>query len=170
MRRTFSFSIAGLILWITFCLGACSNNPNYQGRGENYLQGEWQQDSVPAQNRLLTFSLYHLTFQCDSFFFRVNTVSKVNYGADTCMNRGHWTEYMKGTYQQRHDTVFMDGGFCNPNYTLKADGGCFRTGSYREFFVISKKTASLIRFTGSTEVIPVTVRLIKKITCNPKPL
>jgi hypothetical protein len=173
-KPPFAFCLSPFITAFCFLLFAlsssCTNNPNYQGKGQLYLQGEWRQDSVPAEKQLLTYSLYDLKFDCDSFFFKIYTHSKVNYGADTCMNAGHWTEYVKGSYQQRHDTVFMDGGFCNPDYTLKGDGGCFRTGVYREFFVLKAKKDSAIEFLGSTTVIPIKARLIKKTTCTPKPI
>src|ERR1700679_3466919 len=103
-----------------FCLlTACSLNPNMQGQGENYLQGEWQQDPTPVQKQLVTYSLYHFTFTCDSVYIKQQTFSKVNYGSDTCMNNGHWTEYIRGTYTQRHDTLYLKGVFCNADHSLK---------------------------------------------------
>ena len=151
-------------------LTGCWFNPNKQGKGEVYLQGEWQQDSIPNQKRLLEYSLYRLKFSCDSFFVQINSFSKVNNGPDTCMRPGHWSEYIKGTYQQRSDTLHLKGQFCNPDYTLKEDAGCFRIGIYEEFFKVSRKTDSVIQFASTSNIIPVNARLIKHTTCNPKAL
>ena len=167
MEKTFRLSL------FTFCLFACCScwfNPNKQTPGENYLQGEWQQEPVKNQDQLINYSLYHLKFSCDSFFVSIRSFSKANTGADTCMNAGRWTEYCKGTYEQRHDTLRLKGQFCNADYTIKDDKGCFRSGDYEEYFKISKKTDSLARFASITNVIPVDARLIKRTSCHPKPL
>ena len=141
-----------------------------QGKGEAYLQGIWQQDSVPHQKQLLSYSLYNLTFSCDSFFMKINSYSKVNTGADSCMSSGHWTEYVKGNYQQRNDTLHLKGQFCNADYSLKEEGGCFRAGIYEDLFKISKKSDSLVQFSSASNVIPINVHLIKRIICQQKPL
>ncbi|WP_259068698.1 fumarate hydratase [Mucilaginibacter sp. X4EP1] len=141
-----------------------------QTPGESYLQGEWQQDSIPKQKQLVSYSLYHLKFSCDSFFVSISSYSKVNAGADSCMSSGHWTEYCKGTYDQKGDTLHLAGQFCNADMSIKDDKGCFRSGDYNELFKVSKKTDSLIQFLSTTGVIPINARLIKKISCTPKPL
>jgi len=176
MQKPFAFCLFPFASKTAFCFLllafsiACTPNANMQGRGQVYLQGEWQQDSVPKQKQLLQYSLYHLNFSCDSFFMRINSFSKVNNGADTCMNLGHWAEYIKGTYQQRNDTLHLKGQFCNADYSLKSEGGCFRSGVYEDFFKVSKKTDSLIQFSSTASVIPINAHLIKRTTCNPKPL
>jgi hypothetical protein len=164
MQKTFAF----LLLALT--LTACSFNPNLQGRGEDYIQGEWQQDSILMQKQLLNYSLYNFKFSCDSFYVSVHSYSKINSGADSCMNAGHWTEYIRGTYRQKKDTLRLKGNFCNADFSLKKQGGCFRSGVYEEYFTVNKKTDSLVQFLSTSSVIPVNLRLIKKITCNPKPL
>ncbi|MDB5111700.1 MAG: hypothetical protein JWR67_2814 [Mucilaginibacter sp.] len=166
MQKPFAFFLSAL----TLILAACSPNPNMQGYGESYLQGEWQQDSIAVQKQLMNYSLYHFKFTCDSFFVQQQTYSKVNFGADTCMNSGHWTEYIRGTYNQRHDTLHLKGIFCNADYTSKDPGGCFRSGMYEDFFKVNKKTDSLLQLTGTTSVIPVNLHLIKSLTCHIKPL
>lgn len=169
MQKPFSFYLLPFSFLLALCAG-CSMNPNLQGEGVANLQGEWQQDSIPMQKKLVEYSLYHFKFSCDSFYMRISSFSKVNNGADTCMNRGHWTEYVKGNYQQRNDTLHLKGQFCNANFTLKEPGGCFRAGIYEDFFKIVKKSDSLIKFSITSSVIPVNARLIKHTTCNPKPL
>ncbi|MEO8885637.1 MAG: fumarate hydratase [Mucilaginibacter sp.] len=156
----------------TLCLltAACSFNPNVQGKGEEYLQGEWQQDSTPVQKQLLSYSLYKFKFTCDSFFVQQQTISKINYGTDSCTKSGRWTEYMGGTYKQQHDTLFLKGFFTNADYSLKELGGCLRSGDYKEFFKVNKQSDSVLQLTGTASLIPVNIHLINKLTCKVKPL
>src|ERR1700744_5123827 len=161
-RSTFTFCLMAFsFLLLAFC-SSCHFNPDTQTKGQGWLQGEWKQDSVSGQKQLVNYSLYDLKFSCDSFFVAIHSYSKVNTGGDTCMSSGHWTEYCKGTYEQKHDTLHMKGEFCNANKTLKDEGGCFRSGDYEEFFKISKKTDSLTQFTGTSSVIPINAHLIKR--------
>ncbi|HTE01788.1 MAG TPA: hypothetical protein VK668_21010 [Mucilaginibacter sp.] len=170
MQKPFVFLLSALTLITAFCLTGCGVNPNLQGKGEVYLQGEWQQDSIPMQKKLLEYSIYHLQFSCDSFYMTIRSVSTVNPGLDTCMKSGRWTEYVKGNYEQRNDTLHLKGQFCNADHSIKEEGGCFRAGVYQEFFKISKKTDSLIQFSSTSNVIPINAHLLKHTTCNPKPL
>ncbi|HVS92807.1 MAG TPA: hypothetical protein VHE59_12275 [Mucilaginibacter sp.] len=171
MQKTFAFlqlPFAFLLIALTFA--SCSFNANLQGKGEVYLQGVWRQDSVPMQKKLTEYALYEMTFSCDSFYMKISSFSKVNNGADNCTASGHWTEYSKGTYHQSHDTLRLRGQFCNADHSLKEEGGCFRSGDYDEDFIVTKKNDSLMEFSSATSDIPIAIRLIKRITCNPKPL
>jgi len=51
----FTFLMA-FSFWLLAFGSGCQLNPNMQTPGESYLQGEWQQDSIPGQNRLLSYS------------------------------------------------------------------------------------------------------------------
>src|ERR1700710_1837451 len=99
MQKPFAFYLSAFTLIVALGVPSCSPNANLQGKGEVWLQGEWQQESVPMQNKLMEYSLYHITFSCDSFYMQIKSFSKVNSGADTCMRSGQWTEYVKGAYQ-----------------------------------------------------------------------
>jgi hypothetical protein len=167
MQKAFAFY---LLAFSFFSLTACSPNANLQGRGENYLQGEWKQDSVPKQKQLLSYSLYQFKFTCDSVYMELNEYSKVNTGMDSCMLGGHWKEYIRGTYSQRNDTLHIRGNFCNADYSLKPQKGCFRSGPYEEFFKVSNKADSTVQFLSSSDVIPINLHLIKRTSCTPKPL
>lgn len=158
------------VLLLALTLASCSFDQRLQGKGEDYLQGEWKQDSVPRQAQLLNYSLYDLRFTCDSVYATIRTVSKVNTGYDTCMNAGKWTEYMRGTYEQKNDTLRIKGNFCNADFSLKSAGGCFRSGVYQDVFKVSRQNDSLIQFSSTSGVIPVKLRLLNKISCNPQPL
>ena len=166
MQKLFAF----LIFTFCFLLTACSPNPNLQGKGTDYLQGEWQQDGIPMQKQLLNYSLYHFKINCDSVYIEQSEYSKVNPGADSCMAGGHWKEYIRGTYSQSHDTLDIKGNFCNADYSLKKQAGCFRSGPYEEIFTVSKKTDSLVQFLSTSNVIPINLHLTKRTTCSPKPL
>jgi hypothetical protein len=150
---------------------ACRFNPNMQEPGVAALQGEWQQDTSALQKKLLNYSLYHFRFSCDSFFVSVNSFSKANGGyPDSCVKNGRWGEYAKGVYIQKNDTLRLKGLFCNANFSYKNEGGCFRSGNYEEVFKLSQKADSSIQFLPTSSVIPFNARLIKRTTCNPKPL
>jgi hypothetical protein len=176
MQKPFRFRLSAFTCLIAFCFvvsalsSGCKSNPNMQTPGKEYLQGEWQQDSVAGQNKLVSYSLYHLKFSCDSFFVSIQSFSKVNTGADSCMALGKWTEYARGTYDQLHDTLHMKGQFVNADMTIKDDKGCFRSGDYEEFFKVTKQTDSIFQFAPTSSTIAINAHLIKRTSCHPKPL
>lgn len=151
-------------------VAGCSMNPPVQGRGQEYLQGEWQQDSIPGKKKLLNYSLSKFKFTCDSFYIAVNTVSRVNNGADSCMNKGEWTEYIKGRYEQTGDTLHLRGVFVNADGSLKDNKTCFRFGPYETYYKVKVQGDSLLTLNSATTVLPIQARLTKRITCSPKPL
>ena len=153
-----------------FLFGACRFNPPFQGRGTGVLQGEWRQYAVPGQKQLITYSLYSFRFSCDSFFVRMENFSKVNFGADSCMSKGHWFEYAKGAYDQHTDTLHLKGFYCNADYSLKKEGGCFNSGIYEDSFKIKPKADTAFAFISLNNSIPVELKLSKRLTCTPKPL
>ncbi|HVW95396.1 MAG TPA: hypothetical protein VHA56_05480 [Mucilaginibacter sp.] len=176
MQRTarhllFNVSKVVVVTLLLACCVSCRFNPDTQTRGQTWIQGEWRQDSVPAQKLLLSYSLHDIKFNCDSFFMTIHSFSKVDTGGgDTCMISGKWVEYCKGTYVQRHDTLRMKGEFCNADKSIKDENTCLRSGTYEEYFKISKKTDSLVQFASISSVIPIKAHLIKRTNCVPKPL
>jgi hypothetical protein len=162
--------IVFILYSVAFTLAACSSNPNLQTRGADYIQGEWQQEQNSVNSKLINYTLYHFKFSCDSFYVSMQTHSKVNYGPDTCMNSGRWTEYAKGKYQQHQDTLALKGFFCNADYTLKNEGGCFRSGVYEDYFKTLKQADTLVKLTSTSSVLPINLHLIKSTNCVPKPL
>ena len=180
MQKTFrllplSFNLKSAFRLLPFAfyllfISSCTMNPDLQKPGEKYIQGEWLQDSVPAQKRLVAYSLYTLKFSCDSFFVKISSYSKVNYGSDTCMNSGNWAEYIRGTYSQKQDTLHLKGQFCNADGSYKDEKGCFCSGDYEEFFKVNHPADSVIQFLSTSNVIPINAHLIKRTSCVPKPL
>jgi len=165
---TFIFKLS--VFCFLLSASSCGFNPDKQTVGQAWVQGEWRQDSVPAQKQLVNYSLYDLKFSCDSFFVKIQSYSKVNAGTDSCTSSGHWTEYWKGTYEQRHDTLRMKGEFCHADKSIKDEGTCLRFGTYEEYFKVTKKTDSLVQFASTSNVIPINARLIKRNSCIPKAL
>jgi hypothetical protein len=169
MQKPFAFRLLPFALLLA--LGSsCWFNPNRQTPGQSYLQGEWLQDSVTNQKQLLSYSLYHIKFSCDSFFMSIHSFSKIDNGVDTCTKSGRWIEYTRGTYVQTSDTLHLKGQFANADFTIKDATGCFRAGDYAEDFKVMKRADSLVRLISTTNVIPIDARLIKRTTCHPKPL
>ncbi len=177
-RSAFGFRPNALGLFPAICFtlavlsffSSCAFNPDLQGRGEKYLQGEWQQDSSALEQQLVVAPHYYVKFDCDSFFIKISYRSKVNYGSDTCRNSGHWAEYIKGAYSQKNDTLFLKGQYCNANFTLKTNTDCFRTGPYQELFKVSHANGPLVNLSGTSMVIPVNLKLMKRTSCVQKPL
>jgi len=156
--------------FLLLALSACSFNPNYQGKGLDFLQGEWKQDAIDGEKQLVSYSMYNFRFTCDSFYVQIGSVSKVNYGSDTCMSKGHWLEYAKGTYEQRTDTLHLNGFFCNADYSLKKEGGCFRFGAYDDSFKVNSKSDSGLTLLSFSSTIPIRLKLVKRMSCVAKPL
>ncbi len=170
-RSAFRYPLLFLVLgswYLSFT--ACSPNANIQGMGEGLLQGEWKQKANAADQQLVNYTLYNFKFTCDSFYVQMNTFSKVNYGADTCMNKGHWTEYAKGLYNMRNDTLHLKGFYTNADQSLKNLGGCFRAGVYEEYFKTRNEADTLLQLTNTSGVLPLNLQLTKRLTCVPKPL
>jgi hypothetical protein len=164
MRYTFYFLLASLCLF-----SSCKLNPNLQGRGEAFLQGEWVEDSVLYQDELLEYSKHNLTFSCDSFYASIKTYAKVNRYTEDCFNNGNWTEYVKGNYLVRNDTLFLAGTFTKSNFKQKLSG-CYRVGQYLPVFLIKNRTDSSVQLQNLQQHLPITLKLKRRIPCNPKPL
>lgn len=171
LKKAFCFKLSALsFLLCALSFASCSFNPSLQGKGEAAIQGSWQQDSLANSKQLVNYALYRFRFSCDSVFIRMENFSKVNYGADTCMRNGHWFEYARATYAQSHDTLRINGYYCNADYTLKVIAGCFNTGPYAESFKISPKGDSVLQLQPLSGTLPFKLKLIKRTSCVPKPL
>jgi hypothetical protein len=149
-RLAFGLNLVFYFIIAAVLLSSCHFNPPLQGQGSSFLQGEWNQDSVKKEKQLLNYTLTNIRFTCDSFYMRLASYSKVNYGADSCLNKGHWTEYVKGNYEQKQDTIHLKGFFCKPDYSFKMEGGCFRVGVYEDQFIITSKKDSVLTFSTAS--------------------
>jgi hypothetical protein len=150
-------------------LTACTRLPDIQGKGAEFLQGVWNQDSIANSDRLLNYTQHKFKFTCDSFYVDLTTYSKVNYYEDSCYNKGVWREYAKGTYAVRADTLFLSGTYTKANYKQKISG-CYQIGQYIKNFKIDhyKQTKLMLEGTGNQRQI--SLKLKQKIMCIPQPL
>jgi len=148
---------------------SCKFNPNLQGKGADFLQGEWREDSVLYRNELLQYTTHHFKFTCDSFYVTLNTTAETNYYPDSCFNGGEWTEYAKGLYAVRGDSVIISGTFTKSNFKQKISG-CYRIGQYLETFIIKDRSAELISLESLNQHRPVQLSLKRRLTCIQKPI
>lgn len=159
-------------LIILICLTAflsCERRPNVQGNGETFLQGVWNQDSIPHADKLLNYTQYKVKFTCDSFYVDLTTHSKVNYYEDPCYNNGVWKEYAKGVYAVRQDSLFLEGTYTKSNYKQKVSG-CYTIGIYRKSFLVKSKDGTHLFLQGLSDQRDVNLNLKQKITCVPQEL
>mgnify|MGYP003577761205 CR=1 FL=1 len=154
---------------VSLFLISCKFNPNVQGPGADFLQGEWAQDSVLHRDSLLQYTRHRIKFSCDSFYLSLETTSKVNIYPDSCYNNGVWNEYVKGTYQTSGDTLSLYGTFTKSNYKQKISG-CYRIGTYKPVFIITKSTSTQLELQGLESHLPVTLNLRERTPCVQKPL
>jgi len=161
------------LLAFSFCLlalcSACTRLPNVQGKGELFLQGVWNQDSIANADQLLNYTQHHFKISCDSFYVDLTTFSKVNYYADSCFNKGIWKEYAKGTYVVKGDTLVLSGTFTKANYKQKVTG-CYRIGRYLSSFKIKSSSKNSLLLESLNDERECALILKQKINCIPKEL
>jgi len=150
-------------------LSGCQRLPDVQGVGAGFLQGVWNQDSIPHEGQLLNYTRHLFRFTCDSFYVDLTTHSRVNYYPDSCFNKGIWKEYAKGTYQVRSDTVFLLGTYTKPNYKQKISG-CYQIGQYIKSFkvLVAAEKRLVLESTENQRVLDLVLK--RRINCVPQPL
>jgi len=166
-RSTFQLILIGMCF--VLLLAGCKFNPNIQGEGESYLQGVWQQDTLLHQDKRLTYSLYQLKFTCDSVYITIKTVSKVKNVIDSCFGDGTWTEYARGVYLVRNDSLLIESTFTHPDWRQKLTG-CHRIGQFLPRFKLIKHTADSLYLSSQYYQTPVNLKKTTSISCVPKPL
>jgi hypothetical protein len=168
-KRKHLLSSAFCLFLLLALVSACTRLPNVQGKGEAFLQGVWNQDSVLNSKELLNYTQHHFKFTCDSFYVDLTTHAKVNYYEEACFNNGIWKEYAKGKYTVKGDTLILIGVFTKSNYKQKISG-CYRSGQYLTNFKIkSSKTNNLV-LENLNDQRECSLILKEKITCIPKEL
>jgi len=153
----------------SFFFAGCRFNPNIQGEGEPFLQGVWLQDSVPNQDKLLTYSLYKLKFTCDSVYITLKTFSKVKKVVDSCYGDGQWEEYARGVYLVRNDSLLIESTFTHANWRQKLSG-CHRIGQFLPHFKLVKHTGDSLYLQSQYYHTTVNLKKVERITCEPKAL
>src|SRR5690606_19907675 len=138
-----------------------------QYEGAAYLQGVWTQDRIPLQDELLHYTLHELRFTCDSIYATLHTTAKVRNIADSCYNGGQWTEYAKGIYVVRGDSLIVDGLYTKADWRQKISV-CYRIGQYLPRFKITRYTADSLVLENRYDPRPILLRKTADITCVPK--
>ncbi|MFC3364489.1 fumarate hydratase [Pedobacter fastidiosus] len=159
------------ILIFTFSIlhFSCTSRPNIQGKGEAFMQGVWNEDSVAFSNKLTNYTQHHFKFTCDSVYIDFVTHSKVNFYEDSCYNNGVWKEYAKGVYAVKGDTLFVGATFTYANYKQKISG-CYRIGRYDKNFLIKKRSADTLLLESLSDQREIKLTLKEKVTCIQKEL
>lgn len=165
-KRNIQFALVFVLSALTF---SCTRLPNVQGKGEVFLQGVWNQDSIANSVKLLNYTQHHFKISCNSFYVNLTTFSKVNYYANSCFNKGIWKEYAKGTYVVKGDTLMLTGTFTKANYKQKASG-CYRNGQYLSNFKIKSSSSTSLVLENLNDQRECTLVLKEKINCVPKEL
>lgn len=163
-HKAYRLFLAGVLFLL---VGSCRFNPDIQYRGAEYLQGVWVQDSIPLQDALLQYTLHELKFTCDSIYATMHVTSKVRNVADSCYNDGSWTEYAKGIYVVRGDSLIVDGLYTKDNWRQKISG-CYRIGQYLPRFKIVRHTADSLMLENRYDPRPLLLRKTADITCIPR--
>lgn len=159
-----------VIFFISVILySSCSRLPNIQGKGEEFMQGVWNEDSVAFSHKLSNYTQHRFKISCDSIYIDLVTHSKVNFYEDSCFNNGIWKEYAKGVYAVRGDTLFVGATYTHANYKQKISG-CYHIGRYDKNFLIKKYSADTLILEGLNDQREIKLALKEKITCIQKAL
>ena len=148
-------------------VGGCRFNPDIQYEGADYLQGGWVQDSTSLQDSLLQYTLHELKFTCDSIYATMRVTSKVRNIADSCYNGGQWTEYAKGIYVVRGDSLIVDGQYTDADWRPKMSG-CYRIGQYLPRFKIVRHSVDSLLLENRYDPRPIRLRKSADIACIPR--
>lgn len=155
-----------LVFIISLAISSCAFNPPPDNSGKEFLQGFWIEDSIPFQDKLVSYEKYHFKFICDSFYLNIKNYSKINLDGGECYDQNEWQEYVKGTYKVRQDTLHLEGSFVSATYRFKPQGDCYRFGNFREEFVIKKVSADTLELNNTVTPLPHIVVLKEKLNCS----
>lgn len=145
----------------------CRFNSDMQTAGASYLQGEWVQDSIPGQDQMLQYTLSGFKFTCDSVYAELQVHAKNQTIPDSCYKDGNWTEYAKGIYVVRGDSLLVDGIYTKENGKQKISG-CYRQGQYIPRFRIAYHSNDSLILENKFDQRPIILRKTKDVTCVPK--
>lgn len=155
-----------LVFIVSLIVSSCALNPPAKHYGEDFLQGLWVEESVPLQDKLVSYERYHFKFTCDSFYLNIKSYSKVNLNGGTCYNKNEWQEYVKGTYKMNQDTLHLQGAFVSSTYRFKPQGDCYRFGNFKEDYILKRLSADSIVLNSTITSLPHTITLKEKLSCD----
>lgn len=131
------------------------------------MQGTWVQESVPHQNELLNYSLNEFRFSCDSVYVTVRNFAKEPVIIDACYNGGEWTEYARGLYIIRNDSLLIEATYVHANGKQKLTG-CYHIGQYLSRLSIEKQTVDSLFLQDRNSYLPIQLRKTESTTCVPQ--
>lgn len=146
---------------------SCQFHSDMQHEGDERLQGIWIQDSVSMQDQLLEYTQHEFKFTCDSIYVTMHTMSNVVRSTDSCYQDGQWTEYAKGVYVVRGDSLLVDGLYTRQDGRQKISG-CYRSGQFLPRYKILAWSADSITLENRFDQRPIQLRRTEAITCVPR--
>lgn len=150
-----------------FAVSSCIRHSEMQTEGADYLQGIWVQDSIPHQAEMMDYTLHEFKFICDSVYTTMHVRAKTQRIADSCYKNGQWTEYAKGVYVVRGDSLIGEGIYTKENGKYKT-AGCYKTGTYLPRYRIACHSADSLVLESRFDQRPVVLRKTQGISCVPK--
>lgn len=150
-----------------FVFMACQRHSEMQTEGASFLQGVWTQDSIMQQQQMLNYTLHQFTFTCDSIYTEMHVHSKTKTIPDSCFKNGSWTEYAKGVYVIRGDSIIVEGIYTKANGKQKISG-CYKSGQYLPRFKLVYHNKDSVVLESKFDSRPIILRKVKDITCVPK--
>lgn len=154
-------------LLLILLLSACKFNSNIQDEGAAFLQGSWTETQVNHQDSLLRYQLHDFRFDCDSVYIKIKTTAKTKMEADSCFAEGEWTEYARGIYIVRNDSLFIEATYTHENWKQKL-GGCHHIGQYLPRFAIAKQRNDSLELRNLYSKVPVKLQRTANSSCVPK--
>ncbi len=139
-----------------------------QTEGASFLQGVWKQEAGSLHEELVHYNLHEFRFTCDSVYVVMQVRSQQKTVTDACYQDGRWTEYAKGIYVVRGDSLLVDGIYTQANGRQKISG-CYRIGQYIPRFRIVRHTADSLYLESKYDQVPVLLAKADTVTCIPKP-
>lgn len=124
-----------LKLLLVFCvllLSCKKHQDNCIPVTSNFFQGNWNYDKAITN---LGGTNYTFTFQNDSFKMNIFTVTDLV--LVPCNYINSWSEYTKGTWLYKNDSLIFNGFYCDEDYNILDSSTCpqvIDTGAfYKEF-------------------------------------
>src|SRR5690606_5956921 len=149
-----------------FFVSSCVRHSELQSEGAGYLQGVWVQDSIPHQSQMMDYTLHEFIFVCDSVYTTTRVRPKIQRIPDSRYNDGEWTEYARGVYVIRGDSLIGEGIYTRPNGKYKTSG-CYKTGTYLPRYRIAYHDADSVVLESRFDQRPIVLRKTHSISCVP---
>jgi hypothetical protein len=166
-KQTTGWPLWPSLLLFALLLSACKFNPNIQDEGAPFLQGSWTETRADQQDSLLRYQLHDFRFDCDSVYIQIRTHARTKMEADSCYGDGEWTEYARGIYIVRNDSLFIEATYTHDNWKQKLSG-CHHIGQYLPRFAITKQEEDSLELQNFYSKVPIRLARTAQSNCVPK--